>query len=144
MIESSLIDAARYPRLSRIDTPADLRQFDASELPAIAAELRAYLIESVGRSGGHFGAGLGVIELTVALHYLYDTPEDRIVWDVGHQGVATRSTRSSIGTASRHSPSARKARTTRSASVIPRHRFPPRWAWRSPTRARATDAMSWR
>ena len=85
MIESSLIDAARYPRLSRIDTPADLRQFDASELPAIAAELRAYLIESVGRSGGHFGAGLGVIELTVALHYLYDTPEDRIVWDVGHQ-----------------------------------------------------------
>ena len=80
-----MIDSARYPRLSRIDTPADLRQFDEAELPAIADELRAYLIESVGKSGGHFGAGLGVIELTTALHYLYDTPNDRLVWDVGHQ-----------------------------------------------------------
>ena len=80
-----MIDAARYPRLSRIQIPADLRQFDESELPAIAEELRGYLIESVGRSGGHFGAGLGVIELTVALHYLYETPHDRLVWDVGHK-----------------------------------------------------------
>ena len=80
-----MIDAARYPRLSRIQIPADLRQFDESELPAIAEELRGYVIESVGRSGGHFGAGLGVIELTVALHYLYETPHDRLVWDVGHQ-----------------------------------------------------------
>jgi 1-deoxy-D-xylulose-5-phosphate synthase len=80
-----MIDSARYPRLSTIDSPADLRRFDEAELPAIAEELRAYLIESVGKSGGHFGAGLGVIELTTVLHYLYDTPEDRIVWDVGHQ-----------------------------------------------------------
>jgi 1-deoxy-D-xylulose-5-phosphate synthase len=80
-----MIDSARYPRLSKIDSPADLRRFEEAELPAIAEELRAYLIESVGKSGGHFGAGLGVIELTTALHYLYDTPEDRIVWDVGHQ-----------------------------------------------------------
>ena len=80
-----VIDSARYPRLSRIATPADLRQFPEDELGAISDELRAYLIESVGRSGGHFGAGLGVIELTVALHYLYDTPNDRLVWDVGHQ-----------------------------------------------------------
>ena len=80
-----MIDPSRYPRLSRIDTPADLRQFDESELTAIAEELRAYLIESVGKSGGHFGAGLGVIELTVALHYLFNTPDDRLVWDVGHQ-----------------------------------------------------------
>ncbi|KAF1695568.1 1-deoxy-D-xylulose-5-phosphate synthase [Pseudoxanthomonas jiangsuensis] len=79
------IDPARYPRLSRIDTPADLRGFDEAELPAIAAELRQYLIESVGRSGGHFGAGLGVVELTVALHWLYETPADQLVWDVGHQ-----------------------------------------------------------
>jgi 1-deoxy-D-xylulose-5-phosphate synthase len=80
-----MIDPTRYPRLSRIQIPADLRQFGEDELPAIAEELRAYLIESVGKSGGHFGAGLGVIELTVALHWLYDTPDDRIVWDVGHQ-----------------------------------------------------------
>ena len=80
-----MIDATRYPRLSRIDSPADLRGFEAGEVRAIADELRAYLIESVGKSGGHFGAGLGVVELTTVLHYLYETPDDRIVWDVGHQ-----------------------------------------------------------
>ncbi|RMH93538.1 1-deoxy-D-xylulose-5-phosphate synthase [Lysobacter pythonis] len=80
-----MIDFSRYPRLSRIDSPAELRRFDESELPAIADELRAYLIESAGKSGGHFGANLGVVELTTALHYLYDTPNDRLVWDVGHQ-----------------------------------------------------------
>lgn len=85
MSNAAMIDSVRYPRLSRIDSPADLRRFDESELPAIADELRGYLIESVGRSGGHFGAGLGVIELTVALHYLYETPVDQLVWDVGHQ-----------------------------------------------------------
>ncbi len=80
-----MIDSARYPRLARIQTPDDLRTFDESELRAVADELRAYLIESVGKSGGHFAAGLGVIELTVALHYLYQTPIDQLVWDVGHQ-----------------------------------------------------------
>ncbi len=80
-----MIDPVRYPRLARIEYPADLRRFSEEELPAVAEELRAYLIESVGQSGGHFAAGLGVIELTVALHYLYDTPRDRLVWDVGHQ-----------------------------------------------------------
>jgi 1-deoxy-D-xylulose-5-phosphate synthase len=80
-----MIDASRYPRLSRIDSPADLRQLPESDVRAVADELRAFLIESVGKSGGHFGAGLGVVELTTVLHYLYDTPDDRIVWDVGHQ-----------------------------------------------------------
>ncbi|MGE4366325.1 1-deoxy-D-xylulose-5-phosphate synthase [Thermomonas sp.] len=80
-----MIDASRYPLLSRIDSPADLRQLPETELRAVADELRAYLIESVGKSGGHFGAGLGVVELTTVLHYLYDTPNDRLVWDVGHQ-----------------------------------------------------------
>lgn len=80
-----MIDSARYPRLARIRTPDDLRAFDESELTAVADELRAYLIESVGKSGGHFAAGLGVIELTVALHYLFQTPVDQLVWDVGHQ-----------------------------------------------------------
>jgi 1-deoxy-D-xylulose-5-phosphate synthase len=80
-----MIDPQRYPRLSRIALPDDLRAFPEAELPAIAEELRAYLVETVSSVGGHFGAGLGVIELTVALHYLYDTPADRLVWDVGHQ-----------------------------------------------------------
>ena len=80
-----MIDTQRYPLLSRIDSPADLRLLPESQLRAVADELRTYLIESVGKSGGHFGANLGVVELTTALHYLYDTPEDRVVWDVGHQ-----------------------------------------------------------
>jgi 1-deoxy-D-xylulose-5-phosphate synthase len=74
-----------YRLLSSIDSPADLRKLDEELLPQLADELRRYLIESVATSGGHFGAGLGCVELTVALHFLYDTPHDRIVWDVGHQ-----------------------------------------------------------
>ncbi len=80
-----MIDATRYPHLSNINSPADLRQLDETDLRAVADELRGYLIESVGKSGGHFGAGLGVVELTTVLHYLFDTPADRLVWDVGHQ-----------------------------------------------------------
>ncbi|HET9031801.1 MAG TPA: 1-deoxy-D-xylulose-5-phosphate synthase [Dokdonella sp.] len=80
-----MIDSTRYPRLSRIDNPAQLREFPEHELGEIADEVRDYLIQSVASSGGHFGAGLGVVELTVALHYLFDTPNDRLVWDVGHQ-----------------------------------------------------------
>ncbi|WHZ20502.1 MAG: 1-deoxy-D-xylulose 5-phosphate synthase [Rhodanobacteraceae bacterium] len=81
-----MIDATRYPLLARIDSPADLKRVPETELAQVAGELRAYLIESVASVGGHFGAGLGVVELTIALHYLYDTPRDRLVWDVGHQG----------------------------------------------------------
>ena len=81
-----MIDPSRYPLLARIDSPADLKRVPEAELPRVADELRAYLIESVASVGGHFGAGLGVVDLTVALHYLYDTPRDRLVWDVGHQG----------------------------------------------------------
>lgn len=80
-----MIDSSRYPLLSGIDSPADLRSLPEERLAAVANELREYLIDSISQSGGHFGAGLGVVELTVALHYLYRTPDDRIVWDVGHQ-----------------------------------------------------------
>ncbi len=73
------------PLLDRADTPAGLRRLAESELEALANELRQYLLYSVGQTGGHFGAGLGVIELTIALHYIFDTPDDRLVWDVGHQ-----------------------------------------------------------
>jgi len=74
-----------YPLLHRVASPPDLRKLEETQLPQLADELRRFLIESVASSGGHFGAGLGCVELTVALHYLYDTPDDRIVWDVGHQ-----------------------------------------------------------
>ncbi|HEY8553065.1 MAG TPA: 1-deoxy-D-xylulose-5-phosphate synthase [Burkholderiales bacterium] len=75
----------RYPLLARVNTPDDLRRLKESELPQLAAELREFLIESVSRTGGHLAAGLGTVELTIALHYVYDTPHDRLVWDVGHQ-----------------------------------------------------------
>ncbi len=80
-----MIDPAVYPLLSKVESPADIRLLPESQLLRFANELRAFLIESVSQSGGHFGAGLGAIELTVALHYLFNTPEDRLVWDVGHQ-----------------------------------------------------------
>jgi len=74
-----------FPLLERIDSPADLRKLPESQLEAVAEELRGFLVQSVSQSAGHFAAGLGALELTVALHYLYDTPDDRLVWDVGHQ-----------------------------------------------------------
>ncbi len=73
------------PLLDQVDTPEDLRRFAVNQLPQLVDELRVYLLYCVGQSGGHFGAGLGVVELTVALHYLLKTPHDRLVWDVGHQ-----------------------------------------------------------
>jgi 1-deoxy-D-xylulose-5-phosphate synthase len=73
------------PLLDRAKTPDELRRLAESELETLADELREYLLYTVGQTGGHFGAGLGVIELTIALHYVFDTPDDRLVWDVGHQ-----------------------------------------------------------
>ena len=75
----------RTPLLDQIEVPADLRRFPESDLPQIAEELRAELIDAVSITGGHFGAGLGVVELTVGLHYVFNTPHDRLIWDVGHQ-----------------------------------------------------------
>lgn len=74
-----------FALLETIDSPSDLRRLEEGQLAALARELREFLIESVSRSGGHFAAGLGAIELTIALHYVFDTPDDRLVWDVGHQ-----------------------------------------------------------
>src|SRR5579863_9810668 len=74
-----------YPILGTIESPSDLRSLPESTLPALAAELREFLIHTVSAHGGHFAAGLGTVELTLTLHYVYNTPEDRLVWDVGHQ-----------------------------------------------------------
>ncbi len=78
-------DMSQYPLLECIDSPADLRALDRRELPGVADELRAFLIESVSRTGGHLSSNLGTVELSIALHYVFNTPTDRIVWDVGHQ-----------------------------------------------------------
>ncbi|MFO1226690.1 1-deoxy-D-xylulose-5-phosphate synthase [Roseateles sp.] len=74
-----------FPLLNTINDPADLRRLPRTELRRVADELRAFVVESVSKTGGHFGSNLGTVELTVALHYVYNTPHDRLVWDVGHQ-----------------------------------------------------------
>ncbi|RLA17518.1 MAG: 1-deoxy-D-xylulose-5-phosphate synthase, partial [Gammaproteobacteria bacterium] len=77
--------AEQYPLLDLINSPYDLRELPQDDLVTLAGELREFLIESVSQSGGHFSAGLGTVELTVALHYIFNTPQDQLVWDVGHQ-----------------------------------------------------------
>jgi len=78
-------DATKTPLLDTVQSPADIRDFDDTQLRALADEVRADMIEAVSLTGGHLGAGLGVVELTVALHHIFDTPRDRLIWDVGHQ-----------------------------------------------------------
>ena len=85
MLEEIPLTRPETPLLDSIDSPADLKSLDVAELDSLARELRLFLLYSVGQTGGHFGAGLGVVELTIALHYVFNTPEDRLVWDVGHQ-----------------------------------------------------------
>ena len=77
--------SARYPLLFGIDDPSQLRELNRDQLAALAVELRKYLIEMTAQTGGHLAPGLGTIELTIALHYVFNTPEDRLVWDIGHQ-----------------------------------------------------------
>ncbi|MEA9421032.1 1-deoxy-D-xylulose-5-phosphate synthase [Aeromonas caviae] len=79
------VDISDFPNLVLADTPVDLRSLPFERLPVVCNELREYLLRSVSRSSGHFASGLGTVELTVALHYVYNTPFDRLVWDVGHQ-----------------------------------------------------------
>ena len=87
MLMSTEIPLSRpnTPLLDAINRPSDLRELDKDQLTEVAEQLRQYLLYCVGQTGGHFGAGLGVVELTIALHYVYNTPNDRLVWDVGHQ-----------------------------------------------------------
>ena len=73
------------PLLDTVNTPEDLRKLDKSQLRQLSDELRAEVIDAVGQTGGHLGSGLGVVELTAAIHYVFDTPQDKLVWDVGHQ-----------------------------------------------------------
>src|SRR5216110_1742484 len=77
-----------HPLLESINDPAELRRLARAELPQLARELRAFLLNTVAQTGGHLSSNLGTVELTIALHYVFDTPRDRIVWDVGHQTYA--------------------------------------------------------
>ena len=88
MNENSNINYDKYPLLSKIDSPAQLRELPLEQLPAVCAELRAFLIEHLAVNPGHFASSMGAVDLTVALHYVFDTPDDRLVWDVGHQAYS--------------------------------------------------------
>lgn len=85
MLNEIPLSRPQTPLLDQVNTPAELKQMDPELFVDLARELRQFLLYSVGQTGGHFGAGLGVVELTIALHYVFDTPEDKLVWDVGHQ-----------------------------------------------------------
>src|SRR6187431_3630953 len=79
------MDITPGPLLATINSPADLKKLKRSQLPKLCDELRQYIIDNVSVYGGHFGASLGVVELTIALHYVFNTPYDQLIWDVGHQ-----------------------------------------------------------
>lgn len=85
MLEEIPLIRPATPLLDRVNCPEDLKKLEIAQLDTLAEELRSFLLYSVGQTGGHFGAGLGVVELTIALHYVFNTPEDRLAWDVGHQ-----------------------------------------------------------
>src|ERR671934_449568 len=84
-VELPVPQPSKTPLLDLVKTPADLRRLEERQLRQVADELRTETIDAVAVTGGHLGAGLGVVELTVALHYVFDTPQDRLIWDVGHQ-----------------------------------------------------------
>jgi 1-deoxy-D-xylulose-5-phosphate synthase len=83
-----MTESQKYKYLNSVDLPDQLRQFDVAELEAYADEVRRYILECCATNPGHLGSSLGTVELTVALHYVYNTPHDKIVWDVGHQAYA--------------------------------------------------------
>lgn len=133
------LDISKYPTLALADTPDELRSLPNEMLPKLCGELRTYLLNSVSHSSGHFASGLGTVELTVALHYVYNTPFDQLIWDVGHQAyphkilTGRRDQMSSIRQKvdCTHSHGVKKASTT--PCLLVTHRLPsvPHWVWRS-------------
>ncbi|MEE8659793.1 TRANSKETOLASE-1 domain-containing protein [Acetobacteraceae bacterium EV16G] len=135
---STIPTLGKYPLLDRVTTPDDLKNLSIDQLRQLASELRSETIDTVSTTGGHLGASLGVVELTIAMHAVFDTPDDKIIWDVGHQAYPhkiltgrrdrIRSLRQPGGFPA--SPAALKAFTTRSAPRTPPPRFPRGSAWR--------------
>jgi deoxyxylulose-5-phosphate synthase len=140
-----------YPLLDTVNSPAELRQLERKQLPQLAQELREFLIESVSKTGGHLSSNLGTVELTIALHYVFNTPEDRLVWDVGHQTYAHKVL---TGRRARHGQAAHAGRRLRFPAPRReplrhlRHRAlfdtrsPRRWAWPSPHATAASRSTS--
>lgn len=126
--------------LSTIQSPEDLKKVPKEKLPEVAEEIRETIVQSVAHTGGHLASSLGVVELTIALHYVYSSPHDRMIWDVGHQAYAHKiltgrrdvfPTLRTYG-GSPVSRASRRARATRSGRGTPARPSPPRsgWPWR--------------
>ena len=114
-------DIAKYPTLALVDSTQELRLLPKESLPKLCDELRRYLLDSVSRSSGHFASGLGTVELTVALHYVYNTPFDQLIWDVGHQAYPHKiltGRRDKIGTIRRRMGIATRNRETGAGNTI--------------------------
>ena len=141
---------SKTPLLDTIKIPADLRSLQPAQMKQVADELRAEVIDAVSVTGGHLGAGLGVVELTVAIHYLFDTPDDRLIWDVGHQCYPHKiltGRRDRIRTLRRAAgfralPSGPSPNMTRSVPGTARPRSRPGLAWRLPISYPMTNAKT--
>ena len=116
-----------YSLLETINSPADLRRLSRTQLKTLSDQLRAYVLDSVSKTGGHLSSNLGTVELTVALHYVFNTPDDRLVWDVGHQTYPHK-----ILT----------GRRERMTSIHP-PRFQRHWAWRWRLSSKGKPATQW-
>ena len=142
----------KTPLLDGIADPADVRKLEEIQLRDLADELREELVDAVSETGGHLGAGLGVVELTTAIHYVFDTPRDKLVWDVSHQcyphkiltGRRDRIRSLRRAAASRASRAGRRASTTPSARRIARLQSPPASAspWRAISLAKTTASSA--
>lgn len=144
------LDISKYPTLALADKPEDLRLLPKETLTQLCDELRTYLLNSVSQSSGHLASGLGTVELTVALHYVYNTPFDQLVWDVGHQAYPHKiltGRRDRLSTIRQkmvytHSHGVEKASTTRFLLVTLQHRSVQLSAWQSVLRKKARIVKS--
>ena len=140
-----------FPLLQSVNDPADLRRLSRAELKVLSTELRAFVLDSVSKTGGHLSSNLGTVELTVALHHVFDTPYDRLVWDVGHQTYPHKiltGRRDRMGTLRQFGGisgfrSVPRASTTPSAPRIPAPASRRRWAWRWRPGTKARTGTPW-
>lgn len=136
--------------LAQVNAPADLKKLHKDQLPQLTDELRQYIIDVVSVYGGHFGASLGVVELSVALHFVFNTPYDQLVWDVGHQAYGHKiltGRRDNFASNRKYKglsgfPKEAKANTIPLVLAIPLHLFPLPWVWLWPAITKAKKTAS--